>query len=100
MDVRPIPPRDMNFALTALGPFVPELNCANLVEALRRYEANPLSPGRPSVGRLLRKTEACRILSVSLATLDRMVRDGQLPRVQVRGGVRIPADAVAKLVEG
>lgn len=39
-------------------------------------------------------------LSVSKSTVARMMRDGQLPRVKVRGCVRIPAEAVERIKEG
>ena len=39
--------------------------------------------------KLLNKAQACEILTVSLATLDRIVADGDLPVLRIRGQIRI-----------
>jgi excisionase family DNA binding protein len=50
--------------------------------------------------RLLTRKEAAFALHISSATLDRMLRDGELPRRKIRGAVRIPLSAVNILRNG
>jgi excisionase family DNA binding protein len=40
------------------------------------------------------RRQAGQALGVSLPTIDRMLRDGDLPRRRIRGAVRIPASAI------
>jgi excisionase family DNA binding protein len=47
---------------------------------------------------VLGKAATAEALSVSVRTVDRMLRDGQLPFVRVRGQVRIPITAIEKIV--
>lgn len=46
------------------------------------------------------KKGAAEMLNVSVRTIDRMISEGILPSVRVRGSVRIPLDAVKKIAEG
>ena len=50
--------------------------------------------------RLLKKAEAARLLSVSMATINRMLKAETLPRRQINGSVRIPLSAVNQIMEG
>jgi excisionase family DNA binding protein len=50
-----------------------------------------------SVTLLIDKKTAGEMLGVSARTVHRMLKDGELPRVQVRGQVRIPIAAVKKI---
>jgi excisionase family DNA binding protein len=44
--------------------------------------------------------EVALLLCVSERTVWRMLEDGQLPRVRIRGITRIPAEAVERLMSG
>lgn len=39
--------------------------------------------------RLMNKTEVCEILAISKPTLDRILADGELPSLRIRGQIRI-----------
>jgi excisionase family DNA binding protein len=43
------------------------------------------------------KRETGEVLRVGQRTIERMMRDGQLPFVRVRGQVRIPVAAIKKI---
>lgn len=45
------------------------------------------------------KAGAAKALNVSLSTVNRMIRDGQLSAVKIRGCVRIPEDSISGLLE-
>jgi excisionase family DNA binding protein len=46
---------------------------------------------------LISRREVAKTLSVSVATVRRLIADGVLPAVRVRGQVRIPIEAVRKI---
>jgi len=46
------------------------------------------------------RKEAARDLNISVVTVDRMLKDGQLPRIRMRGSVRIPQSAISKILNG
>ena len=50
--------------------------------------------------RLLKKAEAAKFLSVSMATINRMLKAETLPRRQINGSVRIPLSAIKHIMEG
>lgn len=47
----------------------------------------------------LRMSEAGELLGISPDTVKRMVTDGQLPHVRLRGSVRIPRRALEEWIE-
>ena len=47
----------------------------------------------------LRQTEVAELLGVSRDTVKRMVRDGELPVVRLRGSVRIPRKALERWID-
>lgn len=49
---------------------------------------------------LVTREEATVVLRVSLSTVDRMLRDGELPRRKVRGRVHIPLSALKAVMLG
>ena len=57
-------------------------------------------PSSDVTPRLRTKAEAARILGVSLSTVERMVRDGELNARQIRGGVRISEDELDRFIAG
>lgn len=50
--------------------------------------------------KLLTKKEAAELLGVSSHAVDRMIVNGELQRVRVRGCVRIRRSEVERLIEG
>jgi excisionase family DNA binding protein len=46
---------------------------------------------------LISKREAAQTLSISVRGVERMIADGHLPAVRVRGAVRIPIEAIRKI---
>ncbi|MCF7848564.1 MAG: helix-turn-helix domain-containing protein [Kiritimatiellales bacterium] len=57
-------------------------------------------PDEEVAEKLLTRKEAAAALSVSLPTLDRMLRENELPRRRIRGAVRIPKSAINAFVLG
>lgn len=84
-------PRHIAEAVVAmLHPYVPAITVNNL-EAL-------LFPEQKE--ELVTREEATEVLRVSLSTVDRMLRDGDLPRRRVRGRVHIPLSAIKAVMDG
>lgn len=42
---------------------------------------------------MMKRDEAARLLGVSITTVDRMIKDGELEAVRIRGSVRISRTA-------
>ena len=93
--------KDLSIALMALQPSCPELDARSLLAAVRAY-----SPERDIVagerrGQLLTVQETAARLRVSVPTVWRLLRTGDLPKVKVgKRSTRIPASAVIALGEG
>ena len=99
MQVRAIPPENVVAATTLLKPEWPHLSTQGLVAALNASERSGAATRRGAM-RMLRKREAAELLAVSLSTIDRMLRAGTLPKRTIGGSVRVPADAIHRLMEG
>ncbi len=78
-------------AVCLLRPYCPGLTAERL-SAVVLYQ--PETQREP----LMTRGEVARALAVSLPTIDRMLRSGDLPRRCIRGAVRVPAGAVDRLV--
>jgi excisionase family DNA binding protein len=78
-----------------LLPHFPDLTAEQFLAVLNRLQAGSCMPDTP----VLDKHTACKHLNISIATLNRMLRDKQLSSVRIRGSVRIPADAVQRLLQ-
>ena len=50
--------------------------------------------------RLLTKADVCEVLGVSLPTLNRILADGDLPRLKVRRQVRISQEDLRRYLSG
>ncbi|QYY36463.1 helix-turn-helix domain-containing protein [Ruficoccus sp. ZRK36] len=50
--------------------------------------------------KLANKNEAAGLLEVSVSTINRMLRDGMLRKVKVRGCVRIPLEDIERILKG
>jgi excisionase family DNA binding protein len=47
-----------------------------------------------------RSTEAARLLGISVPTLDRRVKAGEIPAVKLRGAVMFYVDALREVLQG
>lgn len=86
-----IPPALLQGATAMLASYIPELSPTTLAAALEEFKGD--TPQRRES--MLKKGEACRILGVAPATLDRYLRDGLLHRVKV--GTRLVRIAPAEV---
>ena len=75
-----------------LAPYCPGLTAERLQAAIS------FEPDEGEVEKLLTRKEAAQALRVSLPTIDRMLRDGDLPKRRIRGAVRVPVRAVADII--
>jgi len=89
----PIPHPIAEAVVTMLQPYAPELTVKKLEQAIFRDETTSRSE------KLLTRKEAAKKLSVSIPTIDRMLRDGDLPHRHIRRAVRIPLSAVNLIIE-
>ncbi len=72
-------------------------------QALSKALANAMREGDEvkSLEPMLTKKDTCRYLQLSLMTVNRMIKRGELPSVKFKGGsVRIPAKPVMDMVRG
>jgi excisionase family DNA binding protein len=49
---------------------------------------------------VISKRETAKALSVSVRSVERLIADGSLPAVRIRGQVRIPVGAVEQIARG
>ena len=90
-----IPDNIATGVVAMLAPYCPGLTTERLSIAV-----SP-TPPEPDLSEVLHtRTEAAMQLKVSLPTIDRMLRDGELPKRRIRGAVRIPGSAVKNLISG
>ena len=85
-----IPRHIADASVAMLSPYVPGLT-ADQLESLLFPKENEA---------LVTREEATEVLRVSLSTVDRMLRDGELPRRKVRGRVHIPLTAIKAVMKG
>ena len=86
-----IPENIIDGVAAMLAPYCPGLTTERLQMAVS------YKPEEKEIEKLLTRKEVAEILTVSLPTVDRCLRDGVLPKRRIRGAVRIPASAVASL---
>ena len=95
--MKKIPAEIVNAATTMLSPYFPKLTSAGLVEALSRNEPEITAP---AIRKPLTRFEAAEILQVSVATINRYLRDGVLRRNKVgKRLVRIDPACVEALLK-
>ena len=87
-----IPENIANGVAAMLAPYCPGLTAERLSSAIGREK------GHVEVETLFTRKEAAEALKVSIPTIDRCLRDGVLPKRRIRGAVRIPVKAVARLI--
>lgn len=87
-----IPENIANGVAAMLAPYCPGLTAERLLKVIS------FEPEKVEVETLLTRKEAAEALKVSLPTVDRCLRDGVLPKRRIRGSVRIPTKAVARLI--
>lgn len=75
-----ISPQVLSAATALLQPYAPELSPRSLVKALQSYdgEANPARLDKP-----MTRHEAATLLSVSLNSINRYMKEGRLKRLQI-----------------
>ena len=88
-----IPKEITSAAVSMLSPYNPSLTPEKL-------EAAILTPKEQVEDRLRTRQEAKEILHVSMPTIDRMIKDGSLPKRKVRGRVLIPQSALEEIIRG
>ena len=77
-----------------LAPYCPGLT----IERLEAAISFKPEPDEGEIDKLLTRKEAAQALKVSIPTIDRMLRDGDLPKRRIRGAVRIPMRAVSDII--
>ena len=87
-----IPENIANGVAAMLPPYCHGLTAERLLAAISREKEHV------EVETLLTRKEAAEALKVSVPTIDRCLRDGVLPKRRIRGAVRIPLKAVARLI--
>ena len=87
-------PQEITQAASAmLAPYHPGLTADKLETALHFKEEG-------TSDRLRTRIEAKDLLHISMPTLDRMIRDGQLHAVRIRGRVMVPQSALNIIIAG
>lgn len=88
----PIPHPIAEAVIAMLRPYAPDLTPAKLESALCfKQEATTQE-------QLLSRKDAAEKLNISVTTLDRMLRDGELRRLRIRGNVRIPLSSIEAIM--
>ena len=83
MKVARIPNPSLTACVALLRQGVPELDEVKLVQALQSYESTPEPAADPERGRLLKPTEAARLLGVSRRKIFALIKDGTLHPVRL-----------------
>jgi len=75
----------------------PDLTATSLIEALRSYGTTEIKPKSPETVTI---KEAAEILGVTTMTISRYMKDGTLPRIEIKGKrfVRLPRQAINALL--
>lgn len=95
---RQIPAPVLTAAAGMLSPFFPDLTATRLLSALEGTSA-PAQPTPLPEG--LTKAQVCAATKLSLASVNRRLRDGSLPYTKLGPRlVRIPRTAVERLLTG
>ena len=94
-----ISPQVLAAATTLLQPYAPELSPRSLVEAIKSF--SPADTGKNSrCGKPLTRQETAELLSVSLPTVNKYIRDGKIRAHKVGSPlVRIDPASVRALLE-
>ncbi|QBG46612.1 DNA-binding protein [Verrucomicrobia bacterium S94] len=94
MEAIAIPENIATAATALLAPYRPELTPNKLKEVLSK------EPEQSVRDNLVSRKDACSALHVSLPTLDRMLSEGELARVKVRGRVFVRESSIRAIIEG
>lgn len=89
-----IPPPIAEAVISMLRPYAPNLTLEELEGAIS------MKPESDDAEQLLSRKDAAKLLCVSIPTIDRMLRDGELPRRRIRGAVRIPLSVIEAVMRG
>ena len=97
MPRRTVPEATLDAAVAVLRPYVPGLTATELVEALRNRNKPTLSS--PTIRKPLTRKQAAEILQVSIASVNRRMKDGTLRAFKVgKRAVRIDPVSVESLL--
>ena len=93
-----VPEHIVTTAVSVLQPYCPDLSPAGLIEALKRIDQpRPVAPPRKP----LTRHQAAEILQVSLASVNRRIKDGTLRSYKISPRlVRIDPASVEALMQG
>lgn len=92
MNNTPIPQPIAEAVVTMLRPYAPDLTVEKLEAAISS------KPEQEQPEKLLTRKEAAQLLNISIPTIDRMLRDGELSFRKIRRAVRIPLSTIRLLV--
>jgi excisionase family DNA binding protein len=95
MKANTIPAPIKNAAIGMLSEYVDGLTAEKL-EAALCFQGE----GQEAGDKLRTKKEAAETLSISSATLNRLLASGQIRRIKIRGAVRIPQSAIDEIING
>lgn len=86
-------PDDIASAIaTMVAPYRPETTVANIVKRFSNEQQEEHD--------LLTKTEAHEMLRIYMPTIDRMIKDGQIEAVRIRGRVFIRRSSIDRFLRG
>ncbi len=97
MPKKQVPEAIINAACSMLSPYFPELSAAGLLEALKHREPTEAAP---AIRKPLTRFEAAEVLQVSIASINRYVKDGTLRAFKIgKRLVRIDPASVEALMQ-
>ncbi len=91
-----ITPAILTAATSMLQPYAPELSPKNLVQALKAYDN---AGAAQKTDKPLTRQEAAELLSISLNSVSRYMREGRLRKIQLgKRAVRIDRASIQELL--
>jgi len=85
MKLRPVPAPTLSAVCTLLAPHCADITETRLVQALRGFEEGD----RPTAPRRISPRRFAELNDISVFTVKRMIAEGTLPAVKMRGQWRI-----------
>ncbi len=93
-EVKQVPGAILAAGVSLFAPFCPGLTPERLRSAIT------FQPEGGKIESLITRRNTAQALGVSTVSVDRMLRDGQLPRRRIRGRVLIPSSAIEAIISG
>ena len=102
MRVKRIPNTVLRAITVLLSPYVNDITEWKVVKALREFQDPPIDGPEdvPKPGQLLTVAQVAERLQISVYTVHRMVKRGELRGVRVSRSIRVPEGEVIALSEG